>query len=1005
MPYMIRRRLSRFVGVCALILFAAQAALAQLPPAEELKALQVPPGFDISLFASEPMITNPAAIDVDTKGRVWVAEIEWYRSKAKNPPADKIKVLEDTDGDGKADKVTVFAEGVFAPMSICVAGDKVYVATSPDLWVYEDKNGDLKADGPPKKLLTGFGGTNHDHGAHSLVLGPDHKWWMSHGDTGFKVTGTDESKIEFRWGAMLRGELDGSKLETVAVNFRNPYEICVDSFGNSFCSDNDNDGNFSVRICWIMEGGDYGWFGGPPGPRGSVPTSIPFSEHWHFRGHVPGYVPATLVTGFGSPCGICFYEGDAFGSQYKNAPLHADAGPREVRIYRHVKEGSGMKATSQVFLSSKGDNYFRPDDVCTAPDGSLYVSDWYDGGVGGHAYNNPNQGRIFLLKPKDKKLTRTGTPGPYADIASAIEGLKSPNLATQYLARERLLAEGAKSVPALTELLKSDEPNFRARSLWLLDRIGGGARKVVVDQLKSSDSAFRALAVRILRRHGDEYADAILAQASDPAEEVRLEVLLTLPKLTGDKPLATLVQLAAKYDGSDRYLLEAINIAANGRKPQLLAALKQAGQLTIDRVQLLQLLDPSAAAELLTHSLASGKLDDAARAKVLAQLAVLPTAEAATAALKVAVDRQASRDLRAMALNLLSTNLGNSWKGVRDSTELASGLRQLLVEPDWRMAALTLIGDNGLNLLGPEVLGLAQSPDIVQNVRERAIQVAAQIRAAKARETFEQLLATGGPIGKSAFAGIVDLQDWAAVKKVLLADGSSAGSVSADFQTDAVNRLMSTTAGALVLLRWVDDKSLPENLRKSVIAKATKHPDANVRVLYERFIPEDQRPQRLGSAIKAADILALAGNEQRGQQIFFQSSAAQCKNCHRINGNGAQTGPDLSQIGKKYERATLLETILDPSKAIAPEFIAYLVETEAGQIYLGFVVQKNDSVVVLKDANNKLIRVPAKDIVSMIAQPKSLMPELVLRDVTAQDAADLLAYLASLKEPPSGQGK
>ena len=146
-----------------------------------------------------------------------MAEIQWYRSGAKNPPADKIKVLEDTDGDGRADKATVFADGVFAPMSICVAGDKVYVATSPDLWVYEDKDGDLKADGPPKKLLTGFGGHNHDHGAHSLVLGPDHKWWMSHGDGGFDVTGTDGSKIKFQWGAMLRCELDGSRLETVAV--------------------------------------------------------------------------------------------------------------------------------------------------------------------------------------------------------------------------------------------------------------------------------------------------------------------------------------------------------------------------------------------------------------------------------------------------------------------------------------------------------------------------------------------------------------------------------------------------------------------------------------------------------------------------------------------------------------------------------------------------------------------------------------------------------------------
>ncbi|MEX0713763.1 MAG: PVC-type heme-binding CxxCH protein, partial [Pirellulales bacterium] len=247
-------------GIAALVLSLSivAPALAQRSPENELKSLVVAEGFEAALFASEPMITNPAAIDIDTQGRVWVAEIQWYRGQAKEPPADKIKVLEDTNGDGRADKVTVFAAGVFAPMSICVAGDKVYVATSPDLWVYEDKDGDLVADGPPTRLLTGFGGYNHDHGAHSLVLGPDHKWWMSHGDTGFRVVGTDGKKIEYGYGAVMRGELDGSKLELVAMNFRNPYEVCVSSFGESFLSDNDNDGNFSVRICWLMEGGNYG---------------------------------------------------------------------------------------------------------------------------------------------------------------------------------------------------------------------------------------------------------------------------------------------------------------------------------------------------------------------------------------------------------------------------------------------------------------------------------------------------------------------------------------------------------------------------------------------------------------------------------------------------------------------------------------------------------------------------------------------------------------------------
>ena len=215
------------LGALAVLLILHGTARAQRSPENELASLRPNADFDVTLLASEPMITNPSAIDVDTRGRVWVVEIQHYRAAAKGPPQEKIKVLEDTDGDGHADKMTVFYEGLFCPMSICVAGDKVFVATSPDLWVFEDKDGDLKADGPPKKLLTGFGGYNHDHGAHSLVLGPDHKWWMSHGDGGFDLKGTDGSHAVSKWGAILRGELDGSKLETPAVNFRNPYEVCV----------------------------------------------------------------------------------------------------------------------------------------------------------------------------------------------------------------------------------------------------------------------------------------------------------------------------------------------------------------------------------------------------------------------------------------------------------------------------------------------------------------------------------------------------------------------------------------------------------------------------------------------------------------------------------------------------------------------------------------------------------------------------------------------------------
>jgi putative membrane-bound dehydrogenase-like protein len=980
------------VGLFALVAIAfVCAACAQKTPEEALKSLKIPDEMEVTLFASEPMITNPSAIDVDTHGRVWVAEIQWYRGGLKRPGADKIKVLEDTDGDGKADKATVFAEGLIAPMSVCVAGDKVYVATSPDLWVYEDKNGDLKADGPPTKLLTGFGGFNHDHGAHSLVLGPDHKWWMSHGDTGFDVRGTDGSHIKFQWGAMLRGELDGSKLEMIAHNFRNPYEICVSSFGQSFVSDNDNDGNFSVRVCWILEGGDYGWFGRPPA---RVPPGTPFGEHWHFRGHVPGFVPATLVTGFGSPCGMCFYEGDAFGEKYKNVPLHTDNGPREVRIYRHQPKGFGMAATSEVFMTSQGDNYFRPDDICAAPDGSLYVSDWYDGGVGGHAYNDPNRGRIYRLTPKGKKLARKEKPGPYTSVADAIEGLKSVNLATQYLAREKLLAAREESVSALTAVFENDkEPNNQARALWVLDRIGGAGRKIVLAALNSTSDEMRALATRILARYGDQHAEPILKVANDASPLVQREVLLALRNIKGDRALDELARFAAKYNGDDRYLLEAINIAAGTRKEQLYERLSAGGRFSLTRFQLLQLLNAKAAATALADQLNKSGVEASTQKLLLAEAGSVSSPEAGRGLIKLLGDAKTSAEVKQIAIEKLATNLAGNWKSLADDPQLTAVMKKLLTQRDMQVPALAVIADRGLAALSQDVSALAADARSPEPLRVKAIYAVAQLNDTATTAGLRALLGDKSPsIRAAAIAALVQLQDMKTVRELLTSDR-----LSAEERTTTADRLLVNPAGAMVLLKMIDDNKLAAELRTRAIARAANHPDSNVRTLFEKHLPADQRPQKLGQAIKPAEILKLTGRPRRGEQIFNNSTAAQCKTCHTTNGKGDLLGPDLSAIGKKYERAALLETILEPSKAISHEFVPFLIETEDGRVFVGHVVSKDDKEVILKDAQSKTVRIPQDNIASITEQRTSLMPELILKDVTAQDAADLLAYMMTLQ--------
>jgi putative heme-binding domain-containing protein len=218
-----------------------------------------------------------------------------------------------------------------------------------------------------------------------------------------------------------------------------------------------------------------------------------------------------------------------------------------------------------------------------------------------------------------------------------------------------------------------------------------------------------------------------------------------------------------------------------------------------------------------------------------------------------------------------------------------------------------------------------------------------------------------------------------------------------DERKPLIDQLLSSTSGALLVSTALDRNTIVGPSRSEVIQAGATHADVQVRDLFERFVPQEQRIERLGSVVKADAILALSGNVARGKAAFAGDAAVACRNCHRIGNEGKQIGPDLSTIGKKYDRARILESILEPSKAVDPKFAAWIVETKTGLVHTGVLVERTEQEVVLKDISDKTIRVPVSDVETIAPQQKSLMPELLLRDMTAQQVADLLAYLDTLK--------
>ncbi len=550
-----------------------------MEPEAALAGLTAGAGLKAETYAAEPMLLSPSSIDVDHLGRVWVGEIVNYRGhNGKRMTGDRILVLEDTDKDGKADSQTVFYESkdIISPHGITVLGNRVIVSASGKVFVLTDDNGDLKAD-RSEVLFSGISGAQHDHGIHAFHFGPDGKFYFNFGNAGEQLkdkTGqpikdqagniVDGSGKPYREGMIFRCDPDGSHVETLAWNFRNNWEVAVDSFGTLWQSDNDDDGNQSVRINYVMPYGNYGFkdeLTNAAWSKGDAKTNEEIvTRHWHQTD--PGVVPNLLHTGAGSPTGIVVYEGDLLPEVFRGQMIHCDAGPNIVRAYPVKKQGAGYLADTVKILEGTGDKWFRPSDVSVAPDGSLIIADWYDPGVGGHAMGDLDRGRIYRVTPEGHK----GYQNPSFDLKTAegaIAAISSPNEEARYLGYTALKAMGEKAVPALEKLALSPRAQLQARALWLLAQIPGKAESTIHRALADKNEDLRVTGIRIGLQHGISPAKLIAPLTKDPAASVRREAALALRFDASPEADALWAALASQHDGKDRWAIEALGIGAD----------------------------------------------------------------------------------------------------------------------------------------------------------------------------------------------------------------------------------------------------------------------------------------------------------------------------------------------------------------------------------------------------------------------------------------------------------
>jgi len=984
---------------------------AQRDPVNAVAGLEIADDLEVTLAAAEPRLKSLTNLDIDDRGRVWVCEVMNYRrNQGSRPEGDRILILEDTNGDGVMDTEKVFYQGndINSAMGLCVLGKNVIVSAAPNIWKFTDEDGDDVAD---KKvaMFTQTGQPQHDHSNHSFLFGPDGKLYWNFGNTGQQVKdGNGKVVVDihgrevidngkpFFGGMPFRCNLDGSEFEVLAHNFRNNWETTVDSFGTIWQSDNDDDGNRGTRINFVMEHGNYGYRDEMTGAtwqtdRINVEKEIPL-KHWHLND--PGVVPNVLQTGAGSPSGICLYEGTLLPKRFHNQMIHCDPGPNMVRAFPVTADGAGYSATMEPMVTGLQDKWFRPADVCTAPDGSLYVTDWYDPGVGGHRQEDVQRGRLFRIAPP-------GTPYKipkfdYSTVDGAIEALKNPAVSVRYKAWMALSAMGTDAENGLQKLYASDNPRMRARALWLLGKIEGRGEYYVRQALTDKDADIRITGIRLMRQLKMVPSEILSVVVNDSSPAVRREALVALRFDNGPTMPTLWSKLASHYDG-DRWYLEALGLASDLRAAECYEAFAKSESFKQEEPKTRDIL----------WRLRTPKAADAIAKMITDESMGLSDTDRYFRALEF---HPADVRTKALVSNIVNAKFANS-----DSKYLQAKNDAVIVRALERVESASQPIDPAIEAAvtryiatrkgTPEFLKLVKQfrPSGVESALvELALQSgddSSSVEAVrmlalgpKGADLIQATLESNKGDGAKRLIGLLGLLGSDRAVKVLTAVAADAEQPY-DARSEAVRGLSKNNLGASSLLSLASAGTLPGDTRLLAGGLLSRSEDKSIRARAEKLLP--LAAQADAKPMPALDELAkMTGDVAQGESLF--RSKATCSNCHIVSGFGKQVGPDLSEIGTKLPREAMYTSILDPSAGISHNYENSIVLLESGQVVSGVKVSETASQLTIRTAE-AIDRTFNQDEISDVKQSeKSIMPENLHHTIDQQGLVDIVEYMMTL---------
>ena len=988
-----------------------------LSPQDAIKKMKVPPGFKVELVASEPDIVNPVGLCFDERGRAWITESLEYPRRRPGKGRDRVKVLEDTNGDGKMDKATVVIEGLNIPSGVNVGYGGVWVANAPDILFYPFKDRDKPTLGKPQVVVTGFGRRDTHELPNSLTWGPDGWLYGLNGVFNHSHVRYGKGNPNFKpkhpgWKftcAMFRIHPRTRKFEVFAEGTSNPWGIAFNNDGEAFIS------ACVIDHLWhITETGYYHRQGGPYPPHTWKIGSI--VKHKHQKA---------------AYCGIHYYDSDAYPKEYRGHLYMGNIHGGCINVDTLSRDGSTYFAKPRPDFLTANDVWFMPVVQKTGPDGCLWILDWYDRY---HCYQDANadpkgidrlHGRLYRVRYVGEKssfaprknagakstsnasknaATRSNALSrserrrwPKFDLAKEtdaqlIKRLHGGNALLRRLARRVLTERNNKATkPQLRKLVLDAKASRIARlnALWVL--IGSGAldEKFHLSVMKHKDATFRAWAVRSAanRLKSVEVLARVYQLADDDSPIVQREVVIATRKIFDAKHLASVCRTVLEDSNKDKLLP---HIVWNNLKPLT----RENPKRLFSELSFVDFSKAPGFAAMMPF-LADMVLDEKGISPgQLFDLVSQPNfrgskagRETAVKVLSVLNDRihsgQITTDNRRLQLHLMMAARRGGTKAsdpVDFQVMLMHAVFGSLKVKDQLIRILANAKESDSRRIKAARAIITSAP----NITPAAISTILANPKANSANFRGKLLAELGRLKDDKVADVV-LKNY--------------GKLEPELQPRAVELLTQRVNWSKKLLAAVGKKAVPANainLNQARRLLAFKNAELSKLVKQHWGVVRTTRdPKRAAYVAKwKAFLRKTPGDPFKGEKAFKKV----CAQCHKIYGQGVDVGPDITRNGRNsFDQ--LLSNVFDPSLVIGSAYRAHTVATKKGRIITGLVVENSKQRIVLKVQGGKKETIARGDIEFSNESKLSMMPEDLEKLLKPQEIADLFAFLVLDKHP------